>query len=153
MSKLLDFLRNIWTWIEKVFHNLPAEYRKLVPIAYDVVNNILKVVDSQALDLLTQLIPGDLDNVIVDKLRKLIPEVLLSLNIGNTLPEAVDYIKGLTGNERSLFLSGLNSLFTSLLSDGNFSLTDAAAVQAWFHKYRKDLEAEKEQPVIEETEE
>jgi len=149
MSKLKDFLVNIWNWIERVFHNLPAEYKKLIPIAYDIVSNILTVENSGALDLLTQIIPGNLDNVLNDRLKKLIPEVLLSLGIGKDLPEVVDYIKSLTGNQKIIFLSGLNTLFTHLLSDGNFSVTDAQAVQAWFHKYREDLKAE--QPKFEET--
>jgi hypothetical protein len=147
MSKLKDFLVNIWNWIERVFHNLPAEYKRLVPIAYDIVSNIMKVENSGALDLLTQLIPGNLDDKLNEWLKKLIPEVLLSLGVGKDLPEVVDYIKSLTGNQKIVFLSGLNTLFTHLLSDGNFSVTDAQAVQAWFHKYRKDLEAE--QPVFE----
>jgi len=86
MKKLL---LKLWYWIMKLTKGLDKAIDRLVPIASAVVEGVKKGIEHGSIDIVadvvTRLIPGEFDDVIIDNAivlgRKYIPVIALQLNI------------------------------------------------------------------------
>lgn len=152
---LKSFLHNIWAMISQIFTSLKTEAQQAVHIGAQITDAI-KTFDTAhpaALDILTALIPGTLDDTIVAKLRAELPKIVVELRLidatkGLTDPNeimlaATKVIQQLSGDYRSTFLNSLSILITKVASDGKLDWNDAAYVMKWFydHEYNSNATA------------
>lgn len=140
---LKTFLQKIWKFIERVFAQLTVESRTIVRAANAVVEKIKTFVDAPGIDVITALTPFP-DEKIVAGLRAFLPRVLAALTAlqaddftseNEMMKAAIVQINASGDEAKKIFYHGLGALLTELLSDGDFSWSDAVAVQEYFHKH------------------
>lgn len=141
---LKKFLSNLWKGIKHIFDSIEDDLKKLVPIAIKVVEAIKTFDESIVSDVMTALIPGEVDDKIVQKLREFLPKVLLELNMIDAIAGITDpneqlkailaRIKLSPKSSQDVFYHGVASLILSELSDGKFSWSDAVAVAEYYYK-------------------
>lgn len=77
------FAENWQSFVQKLFKKIPDELKEKISIGILIVENIKKFIDSPVADILTAIIPGDLDDKIKDHLRLILPLILEKHNIIN----------------------------------------------------------------------
>src|ERR1035437_9495414 len=121
MTKLVAFLNNLVEWVQKVFTGLNNEAKILIPISIKVVTNINTFVDAPGCDLLTAIIPGEIDNTIQDLLKQYLPIILKGLNTSEKIAEMT--------NENDQLIAIVNQFQSSPdLAKKSFSVGTAAAL-------------------------
>lgn len=145
---LQSFLSKIWQQIKALFEGMPAELKLAIHIGVEVTENIKKLVDSPAADILTALIPGDADDKIKDWLRAKLPVLLTELKLADSCGEltdpgeitacAVKVLQGLEGDIKSAFLHNLSILTAQIVADGKLTWSDGVYLLEWYyqHKYK-----------------
>jgi hypothetical protein len=79
LAEILEFFKANWfTFAKKTWKKVPEELKEKVSIGVMIVENIKKIIDSPVVDLITNLIPGELDDKVKDYLRKILPVILES---------------------------------------------------------------------------
>jgi len=142
--KIPAFIVNLWNAIKRLFTKLPAELKDAVHIGVVLVENIKKFVDSPGADILTAIIPGNIDNVIIAKLRQALPIFLQELKLADETmslndPEAIvrtalQSFKELDPFIKPVFCHNLSVLIAQVAADGQLSWSDGVAVQEWYYK-------------------
>ena len=145
ITKILDQIKSI-------FIGMPIEIRSAASIAVVVVENLKTVIENPAIDVLTAVIPGNLDNTIVNCLRNCLPNILTDLRLIDNTIEPIDdqtkvasatkIIQNLNGNIKSAFLHDLAILIAqelAKLANNTLSWTDAVYVMEWYyqHEFKK----------------
>jgi hypothetical protein len=143
--KLRKWLQGIWIGISKMFHKLEKETKELLPAVVKVVNEIKKVIDGPIADVITAIIPGELDDKLKDKLRAILPGVILKLNIiaavndlqdENEKLQAILAAINLSADEtKNIYYHGLGALILEELSDGQFTWSDATAALEYYYAH------------------
>jgi len=81
LAEILDFFKANWlTFAKKTWSKVPDELKAKVSIGVMIVENIKKFVDSPVADLITNTIPGELDDKVKDYLRQILPVILSRYN-------------------------------------------------------------------------
>src|ERR1700753_2169227 len=111
---LQSFLTKIWNQIKALFDGIPSELKTAVHIGVLVTENIKNFIDSPAADILTAIIPTDIDDEVKNWLRAKLPGILTELKLvdscsGLTDPAAITdcaikVLQGLDGDIPSAFL-------------------------------------------------
>lgn len=140
---LKNFLHHLWQSIKNLFDHVEAEVKKDVVVAISVVQQLKAVVDSPVADVVTALIPGDLDDQIKLRLRELLPKLILELSLVQSVVNIEDQNAQLQAILEKLKLSGddtknafyhsLASLILQKLSDGKLSWTDTVAISEYYY--------------------
>lgn len=141
---LKSFIAGIWSAIKGLFHNLAEEEKKLLPIVVTIIQNIKTFSDSPVADVLTALIPGDVDDKLCARLQDFLPKILTQLNMLNTcqaLPDAnaqlqciLTNLKLSSDDAKNIYYHGLASLILTELSDGKLSWSDCTAIAEYYYK-------------------
>lgn len=144
---LKTFLHNIWASISHLFGGLAAEAKVAIHYAA-IITDAIKNFDTahpEVADILTAIIPGNVDELIKQKLRAALPKIVVELRLvdatlGLTDPNeimlaAVKVIQGLTGSVRSSFLNSLSTLIAEVTADGKLDWNDAAYIEKWFYDH------------------
>ena len=71
-----NFLKKIWGGIKSIFNDLPHDLKNAVHIGVVVTENVKNFVDSGNADILTAIIPTEVDDVIKTRLRANLPRIL-----------------------------------------------------------------------------
>ena len=77
--KLKNLLLKIKNFVVGLFVKVDETAKKFIPVGIKVVDAIKKFVDSDVADVITALIPGDLDNSLQLFLQKVTPSILINL--------------------------------------------------------------------------
>jgi len=103
-------------------------------------------VDSPAADILTALIPGDVDDKIKDLLRAKIPVILSELKLADTCQNitdptqlttcAVKVIQSLDSDIKNAFLHDLAILVARAAADGQLSWSDGVYLLEWYYQHQ-----------------
>ncbi|MES2268654.1 MAG: hypothetical protein V4520_17950 [Bacteroidota bacterium] len=141
-----SFLTKLWGTIQSLFNKFPSEIKVAVQIAVSVTENVKKFVDSPLSDVLTVLIPGDIDDKIKELLRSALPGILTNLKLANECgnlsdPEeitkcAIDTLQKLDKDIRNVFLHNLSVLVAQIAADGKLTWSDGVSVVEWYYKYK-----------------
>jgi hypothetical protein len=141
---LKTFLTKIWAGIESLFNSFPAELKTAIHIGVIVTENIKNFVDSPAADILTAIIPGDIDDEIKNWLRAKLPEILIGLKVDDscgslTDPQqitecAVKVVQGLAGDVKSALLHSLSIFIAQTASNGKLTWTDGVTILEWYYQ-------------------
>src|SRR4051794_13514902 len=93
---VLKILQKVWGGIKHVFNDLPDELKSAIHIGVVVTENVKKFVDSGDADILTAIIPGDLDEAVKNRLRANLPGILTKLKLADKcghLSDTSDIVK------------------------------------------------------------
>jgi hypothetical protein len=146
---LQSFLTKIWTEIKSLFAGMPSELQTAIHIGAQVTQNIKNFIDSPAADVLTAIIPGDIDDEIKNWLRAKLPEILTELKLadscsGLTDPAAITacaikVLQGLDGDVQSSFLHSLSILVSQVAADGKLTWADGVYLLQWYYQHEYQL--------------
>lgn len=143
MKKLLNAIKN---FIAKIFNGLAAKAKFAVGIGYNITNAIknFDTKNPQVADIITALIPGDLDDKLKNKLREHLPKIVIQLKlVDNTLGltdpneimmEAIRTLQQINSDYfiREGNLNNLSIIIAQVSADGKLDWNDAAYVLKWF---------------------
>ena len=141
---LKTFINKIWAEVKSLFDHVPAELKTAIHIGVIVTENIKNFVNSPAADVLTAIIPGNIDDVIKGWLRVKLPTVLTELKLadscaGSTDPEqitqcAIKTLQGLDGDIKSAFLHNLSIFIAQVAADGKLAWGDGVMILEWYYQ-------------------
>jgi hypothetical protein len=142
---LQSFLTKTWTEIKSLFEGIPSELKTAIHIGVQVTQNIKNFVDSPAADVLTAIIPGDIDDEIKNWLRAKLPAILTELKLadscsGLTDPAAITQcaikvLQGLDADIQAPFLHSLSVLISQVAADGKLSWSDGVYLLEWYYQH------------------
>jgi len=142
---LQSFLSKIWSEIKSLFQQIPAEMKTAIHIGVIVTENIKTFVDSPTADVLTAIIPGDIDDEIKNWLRAKLPAILTELKLADSCSAltdpsaitvcAVKVLQGLDADVQSSFLHSLSVLIAGVASDGKLSWSDGVYLLQWYYEH------------------
>lgn len=142
MKKLLN---KIWAFIQRLFGNINPILQKAVAIGADVAEKIKNFDTSNPYigDIITTLIPGTVDDAIKVKLRQMLPNIVVELQLvkatqGLKDPDqimlaAVKVIQQLDGDYKSAFLHNLSIMAAQVAADGKLTWSDAVFLMEWYY--------------------
>ncbi len=143
---LNTFLKKIWNQIEVLFGGLPSEIKAALQIGITITENIKNFVDSPIVDILTSIIPGNIDDVIKDKLRASLPVLLTELklvesSLSLTQPDlivkaAIAVIQTMDKNIKPGILHQLSILMAQVAADGKLSWSDGVLLSQWYYEHK-----------------
>ena len=146
---LKKFFRKIGLFFEKLFKGLLPDLKKAVHIGV-IVTNAIKDFDLKnagTVDIITKLIPGEIDDKIKDKIREELPMIVTQLQlVDNTMmltnkdeivASAVKTLQQLSGDYRSSFLNSLSIIIAQVAADGKLDWNDAKYILAWYYDNQK----------------
>ncbi|MBS1532896.1 MAG: hypothetical protein JSU01_21510 [Bacteroidetes bacterium] len=145
---LQSFLAKIWAEIKSLFQGIPAELKTAIHIGVVVTENIKNFVDSPAADVLTAIIPGDIDDEIKNWLRAKLPAILTELKLADSCASltdpaaimacAVKVLQGLDADVQSPFFHSLSVLVAQVAADGKLTWSDGVYLLQWYydHEYQ-----------------
>ncbi|MFA6085562.1 hypothetical protein [Mucilaginibacter sp.] len=146
-----SFLTRIWNTIRSLFNSFPLSLKTAVHIGVAVTENIKQFVDSPLADILTAIIPGEIDDKLKEVLRNGIPTILISLKLADecdrsTDPQeitkcAVRLLQNLEGEIKSAFLHNLSVLISQLAADGKLSWSDGVCIVEWYYQHQYKVAA------------
>ena len=141
---LSSFLAKIWAEIKSLFEGVPAELKTAIHIAVVVTENIKNFVDSPAADIMTAIIPGDIDDEVKNWLRAKLPAILTELKLADSCGSltdpaaitecAVKVLQGLDKDVQNPFLHSLSVMVAQVAADGKLSWSDGVYLLEWFYK-------------------
>jgi len=142
MKKLLQ---KIAEWIKKLFGNLLPELQKAISVGVTITEAIKNFDTANPIvaDILTTIIPGDLDDNIKAKIREELPKIVVELKLvdatlglkdpNDIMLAAVKVIQQLDGDYSSAFLHSLSILIAQVAADGKLTWQDAIYLAEWFY--------------------
>jgi hypothetical protein len=129
-----------------------------------VTENVKKFVDSPGADILTAIIPTEVDDVIKARLRANLPKILTELKLADKCGQltdpseivkcAVQTLQQIEGDFKSAFLHDLSILIAQVASDGKLDWKDGTYILQWYytHKFKnEDDDTEDTAPVTTEA--
>lgn len=141
---LKNFLHNLWQSIKHLFDKVEEEVKQEVVVAITVVQQVKAIIDSPVADVVTALIPGEVDDEIKAKLREWLPKILLELNlvqsiahienINDQLNAILAQLKLASDDAKNAFYHSLASLILQKISDGKLSWSDAVAIAEYYYQ-------------------
>ncbi|MFI5163178.1 MAG: hypothetical protein ACHQHN_18005 [Sphingobacteriales bacterium] len=142
---LQSFLSKIWNEVKSLFDGIPAELKTAIHIGVVITENIKTFVDSPAADVLTTIIPGDIDDEVKNWLRAKLPSILAELKLADSCSAltdpseitacAVKVLQGLDGDVKSAFLHNLSILIAQVAADGKLTWGDGVYILEWYYQH------------------
>jgi len=142
---LQSFLSKIWAEIKSLFQGIPAELKTAIHIGVVVTENIKTFIDSPTADVLTAIIPGDIDDEIKNWLRAKLPAILTELKLADSCSSltdpaaitacAIKVLQGLDADVQSSFLHSLSVLIADVAADGKLSWSDGVYLLQWYYEH------------------
>jgi hypothetical protein len=148
----MNFFKKLWTGIKKVFDKFAPDVKNAIHIGVTIVDNMKVFVDSPVADVLTAIIPGDVDDKIKELLIKYLPKIVIEMKLAEQCTELTDpneivacAIKTLqqiggdwiSDDAKKNFYDSLAVLIAQVAADGKLSFDDAKAVIKWYYDHQK----------------
>src|ERR1700744_128866 len=141
---LKSFLSKLWADIKNLFDGIPSELKTAIHIGVVVTEGLKTFVDSPAADILTAIIPGDIDDDLKDLLQSKLQKILTELKLadscaGVTDPSqitscAIKVLQGLAGDVSSAFQHSLSILIAQVAADGKLTWSDGVYILEWYYQ-------------------
>jgi hypothetical protein len=139
-----SFLNKLLNSFKKLFNKFPAQLKTAVNIGITVTENIKKFTDSPVTDVLTVIIPGNIDDRIKQILRVGLPVLLAELKLADSClnkedPQqvttcAISFLNSLDKHIKDAFLHNLSVLVAQLTADGKLSWSDGVCIVEWYYQ-------------------
>lgn len=126
-------------------HILPST-KHLLDAAIHIVNVLNKIVVSEASELLTMIIPGDLDNKIRAKLIDRLPQILVGLKLAKDeldkspdeiILEGIKTIQSMEPDIKAVTLQSIFQLVGNTITDDSVKLSDLQKIGQSFYEHTK----------------
>src|ERR1700739_1991023 len=140
----MSFLSKIWAHIKELFTGLPQDLKTAIHIGVQVTSVFTVLVQSPVADIITALIPGDIDDRIKEYLRAKLPQILIDLRLvdvtlGLTDPHeiaanALKVFQDLDPQAKPAFLHSLSILIAQIAADGKLSWSDGVYLLQWYYE-------------------
>lgn len=149
--KIRIFLAQIWAFIAGLWTKATEEVKKITPIAVGAVNVLKTVNESTSGDIIefviTSLIPGKADDIIVkkvrDKLKEILPKVIIQLNIAQSISlikdpneqlKAIVVAINMSSDEtKNVYYHSLCVLILQSLADGKLTWSESVQVAEYYY--------------------
>lgn len=133
------------SWFKKQFRSISEEAKVLIPAAIAVTNQWKLFIDSPVADLLTALIPGNIDDAIKNRLREKLPTIIVKLQLAHAIAGIEDVNEQLKAILEVLKISPNESqdrfyhefCYTTIevLSDGKVTMGEASVLAQMAYDY------------------
>lgn len=130
-SKIVVAFSSVGVYFNQLWVKAKAFLNKEIPIAVAVVEQLKKFVDSPILPVLTDLIPGEVDDVIAAKIKQCLPVILVELKIAGECANlstndaiiqcALNHLKSLEPLARRGKYLDIASTLSEVLADGKLT--------------------------------
>jgi hypothetical protein len=142
--KIKSFLTRLWAAIKRMFEGFDDEVKTAIHISVTLVENLKNFVESPAADVLTTVIPSQLDNRLKNWLRVKLPGILQQLKLADAqltddseiVIQAAKQLKQMQGSVKSGFLHSLSILIAQIVADGKLTWDDGVYILQWYYQYR-----------------
>ena len=127
MQKIKFFLMKLFLSLGHFFKQLEDTSQTAIAKAVELVNVVKTWEKSheELINFITALIPGNLDNIIVDKIREVLNKV--------------GSVTVLTGDERKLFYHNLAIQFSLIIGNGKLTFNDVVYLVQWYYDNHKSI--------------
>lgn len=154
---LKTLLQKIGAGIKKLFKGLGKEAKEAIHIGVVVVDKIKAAIDSPVADVLTAIIPGDIDDKIKDKLREFLPKILANMRLADSCGQltdplaitqcAIQTLKSIGDDfiaegARKNFYDSIAVLVAQVVADGKLDWNDGKYILKWYYDHIYKAEAE-----------
>lgn len=157
---LKSIIHAIGGFFAHLFAGLLPELKAAIHIGVTITDAIknFDANNPSVADIITSIIPGNVDDKIKDTLREKLPQIVVELKLvdatlGLTDPNeivaaAVKVLQQLSGDYRSAFLNSLSIIIAQVAADGKLDWNDAVYLLKWYYDHKKTLEipVQPEQP-------
>jgi hypothetical protein len=148
MKKIIN---SIGQFVSKLFSGSSAAVRNAIKIGISVTNAIKDFDTSKPMiaDIITSIIPGNVDDRIKDAIRANLPKILIELKLvdatlGLTNPDQIVIAASKTLNSivsdysiKAGFLNSLSIVISQVAADGKLDWNDAAYLVKWIYDNKK----------------
>jgi hypothetical protein len=141
---LQNFLNKICNEIKSIFVNIPTELKTAIHIGVVVTEAVKTFVESPAADVLTAIIPGDIDDDVKTLLRAKLPIILTELKLADKCGAltdtnkitacAIQTLQGLDGDIKSAFLHNLSIFIAQVAANGKLTWSDGVMLLEWYYQ-------------------
>ena len=144
-----SFISKLWNNIRSIFNAFPKELQAAVSVGVVITENIKRFVDSPLADVLTNIIPGNLDDRIKQALRNGLPAILNNLKLTKNCEDlnnpqeltacAIKVLQNMDAGIKSIYLHNVSVLIAQLAADGKLSWSDGVCIVEWYYqnKYKQ----------------
>lgn len=150
--KLKKFISTIMAFIATIWKSVDALVEKVTPIAVNIVNEIKKVNESTTGDIIEMIlsaaIPGTADEKVIklirSKLKTILPKIILSLNISESIAKIEDPNEQLKAiitainmspdSAKNVYYHGLCTMIINALADGKVSWSESILISEYYFK-------------------
>jgi len=140
----MSFFSRLWDHVKQLFGGLPHDLKVAIHIGVSVVEGFKTVLDSGVTDVLTAVIPGDVDDKIKDWLRAKIPTILTEMKLADQCSQltdpneitacAIGVLQKLDGDIKNAFLHNLSILIAQVAADGKLTWSDGVYLLQWYYE-------------------
>lgn len=137
-------MKKIFAWIKKLFASVKTIAAKYITPSIQIVEALKKAVDSPLAPIITNLIPGNIDDVVLYRLKKALPTVLLRLRIADECLKqtdpmevvlcAIKHLKDYEPDARAATYHSIATLLSVYLSDGKLTWSEAVHLTEYIYK-------------------
>lgn len=131
-----NLFKQIVNWVKSILGNLLDQFKVSSKVAVEIVGKIKTIVESEVFDIAVDLIPGNLDNIILNKVRGILPLVIKNLSLvhgivdeSETNSDAIEkfiiHLKSLNPDARKGVWITLAAEINVALSDGKLSFAES----------------------------
>lgn len=159
MKKIFQFFSRLFSKMIHYYQSAMSKAKpfmqKEIPVAIRIVQALKRVIDSQAMDIATAIIPGKFDDVALIASRSILPVVLLNLGIAKNIADgssndeivqsAILEMRKLKLIDKSKYgktLLDIAAEISHALIDGKISLSELATIIHGFYESQKTELAE-----------
>jgi len=151
--KIKKLLSVVWVFIVGLWNKVDALVEKATPIAIKIVNEIKKVNESTPGDIidmiLSKAIPGTADDAAIDiiraKLREILPNVILALNMSESIAKIEDpneQLKAIlvainmsSDQAKNAYYHSFCAMIIQALSDGKLTWSESVQLGEYYYSY------------------
>lgn len=144
------FFKKIWKGISVFFNRVFARARhiaeKVIPVGIEVVEKMKLLMDSPIPPLLTALIPGQVDDAIAEKIKAVLPQILLQLKIADECSKkatndeiiqcAIAHLKQYHPGARKAYYLTIASMLSEALADGKLTWSEIVLLTQYTYDNR-----------------
>jgi hypothetical protein len=140
-----NLFKKIVVWVKSILGNLLDHFRKSAEVAVLVTDKLKSIIESDLVDIAVDLIPSEIDNIIVDRLRSILPVVIAKVSLAAKVGEdsnsnaeliakLIDHLKSLNPESRKAFWVLFSAELNIALSDGQLSFSEGVILTQMIYK-------------------
>lgn len=135
----MDFIQKLLAPVKKLWAKLTSHVRDYSHVAVEITEMLKRVVESDITATVVILTPTNVDDALLEKLRRIIPQVLLKITVAHNImqengkdSDAVEafaqYLKELKPEGRKMFWVLLAAELNEVLADGDVTFSEAIRI-------------------------